>query len=322
MTRVLVTGAAGFIGSHLVDVLLARGDDVVGIDNFDEFYPRAVKEANLEGALAKPGFEFREIDVVDVGSLVAALTPDTVIVHLAAKAGVRPSLEDPIGYVRANVTGTAALAEAAHRAGVTRFVFGSSSSVYGDDTEAPFSEDAVAIHPVSPYAATKRGGELMLEALAPIWNLRCAALRFFTVIGPRQRPDLAVHKFTRLMLAGEPLTLFGDGTQSRDYTYWEDIVDGVLRAIHWTDDAPVGVEYFNLGDARPVPLTELVDTIAAALGTTPRIEWHPMQPGDVQHTFADLTKSSRVLGYRPTTALAEGVQNFVDWYRDIHDDER
>jgi len=319
MTRVMVTGAAGFIGSHLVDALLARGDDVVGIDNFDPFYPRAVKEANLERAMAMPGFEFHEIDLVDVASLVALLTPDTVIVHLAAKAGVRPSLEDPIGYVRANVTGTAAVGEAASRAGVTRLVFGSSSSVYGDDTEAPFLEDAVAIHPVSPYAATKRSGELMLEAMAPIWNLRCAALRFFTVIGPRQRPDLAVHKFTRLILAGETLTLFGDGTQSRDYTYWADIVDGILRAIAWTEDAPVGVEYFNLGDAQPVPLTELVDTIAGALGIVPNIEWHPMQPGDVQHTFADLTKSNQVLGYQPTTELAEGVRNFVLWYRDIHD---
>jgi UDP-glucuronate 4-epimerase len=318
----MVTGAAGFIGSHLVDALLARGDDVVGIDNFDPFYPRAVKEANLEGARNTPGFEFCEIDVVDVASLVALLTPETVIVHLAAKAGVRPSLEDPIGYVRANVTSTTALMEAAHRAGATRVVFGSSSSVYGDDTVAPFSEDAVAVHPVSPYAATKRSSELMLEALAPIWNLRCAALRFFTVIGQRQRPDLAVHKFTRLMLAGEPLTLFGDGTQSRDYTYWADIVDGVMRAIRWTENAPVGVEYFNLGDASPVPLTELVDTIAGALGTTPIIEWHPMQPGDVQHTFADLTKSNQVLGYQPTTALAEGVQNFVHWYRDIYDHER
>ena len=317
----MVTGAAGFIGSHLVDALLARGDDVVGIDNFDPFYPRAVKEANLGRAMAMPGFEFCETDLVDVANLVALLTPDTVIVHLAAKAGVRPSLEDPIGYVRANVTGTAAVAEAARRVGVTRLVFGSSSSVYGDDTEAPFLEDAVAIHPVSPYAATKRSGELMLEAMAPIWNLRCAALRFFTVIGPRQRPDLAVHKFTRLILAGETLTLFGDGTQSRDYTYWADIVDGILRAIAWTEDAPVGVEYFNLGDARPVPLTELVDTIAGALGTVPNIEWHPMQPGDVQHTFADLTKSNQVLGYQPTTELAEGVRNFVLWYRDIHDPE-
>lgn len=322
MTRVLVTGAAGFIGSHLVDALLARGDEVIGVDSFDPFYPRAVKEANLEGALATPGFEFCEIDVIDVGTLVELLTPETVIVHLAAKAGVRPSLEDPIGYVRANVTGTGAIAEAGHRAGVTRFVFGSSSSVYGDDTEAPFSEDAVAIHPVSPYAATKRSGELMLEALSPVWDLRCAALRFFTVIGPRQRPDLAVHKFTRLILAGEPLTLFGDGTQSRDYTYCADIVDGVLRAIRWTGDAPVGVEYFNLGDAHPVPLTELVDTIAGALGKSPLVEWHPMQPGDVQHTYADLDKSSQVLGYQPTTALTEGVQNFVHWYRDIHDHER
>lgn len=178
----------------------------------------------------------------------------------------------------------------------------------------------MAIHPVSPYAATKRGGELVLEALAPLWQLQCAALRLFTVIGPRQRPDLAVHKFTRLITEGQPLTLFGDGTQSRDYTYWSDIVAGTVRAIRWTEEAPVGVEYFNLGGAHPVPLTQLVDTIAEAVGIPPKVEWHPMQPGDVQHTFADLTKSEQVLGYRPTTALAEGVDNFVQWFRDIHDE--
>ena len=322
MTRVLVTGAAGFIGSHLVEALLDRGDQVVGIDNFDPFYPRAVKERNLQSALTAPGFSFHEIDMIDVGSLVSLLSPETVVVHLAAKAGVRPSFEDAIGYCRANVTGTAAVAEAAHRAGATRLVFGSSSSVYGDDTAAPFREDAVAVQPVSPYAATKRGSELLLEALAPVWNLRCAALRFFTVIGPRQRPDLAVHKFTRLILEGQPLTLFGDGTQSRDYTYWADIVDGVIKAVDWTDQAAAGVEYFNLGDAQPIPLTTLVDTIAGALGREPKIEWHPMQPGDVQHTFADITKSRQVLGYQPTTALAEGVQKFVHWYRDVHDHER
>lgn len=322
MTRVLVTGAAGFIGSHLVEALLGRGDEVIGVDNFDPFYPRSTKERNLEGARLLPGFSFHELDLNDVDALCQLLTPDTVVVHLAAKAGVRPSLEDAAGYCHANVTATAAVAEAARRAGATRMVFGSSSSVYGDDTPAPFREDSVAIHPVSPYAATKRGGELLLEALAPVWNLRVAALRFFTVVGPRQRPDLAVHKFTRLIEAGRPLTLFGDGTQSRDYTYCDDIVDGVIRAVSWTDQAPVGVEYFNLGDSQPVSLTDLVDTIAGALDKTPVIEWHPMQPGDVQHTFADITKSREILGYQPTTALAEGVQRFVHWYRDVHGNER
>lgn len=319
MTRVLVTGAAGFIGSHLVEALLRRGDHVVGIDNFDPFYPRETKERNLSVALENERFTFRELDVLDVDGLTECLAPGDVVVHLAAKAGVRPSLENPTAYVKTNVSGTMAVLEAAHRAGSTRFVFGSSSSIYGDDTPAPFREDAVAVHPVSPYAATKRGAELLLESVAAIWQLRCAALRFFTVIGPRQRPDLAIHKFTRLMVDGQSLTLFGDGTQSRDYTYYSDIIEGTLAGIDWTAQAPVGVEYFNLGGADPVPLARLVETIAAALNLEPTVEWQPMQPGDVQHTFADVTKSERILGYRPAIALGEGVEAFVNWYRDIHE---
>jgi len=319
MTRFLVTGAAGFIGSHLVEALLGDGEEVIGIDNFDPFYARSAKERNLAPALADPGFRFHELDVTDVGGMVELLTPETVVIHLAAKAGVRPSIADPIGYLRANVTGTAAMAEAVHRSGARRLVFGSSSSVYGDDTPAPFPEDAPAIHPISPYAATKRAGELLLESLAPLWGLRCAALRYFTVFGPRQRPDLAIHKFTRLMVEQKPLTLFGDGTQSRDYTYWSDIVAGTVAAARWTADAPVGVEYFNLGGAHPVPLARLVTVIADALDLEPRTEWHAMQPGDVQHTSADVSKAERVLGYQPTTGLVEGVASFVDWYREVHE---
>lgn len=319
MTRVFVTGAAGFIGSHLVEALLQRGDTVVGVDNFDPFYGREVKERNLAEGLEHDRFTFHELDILDVDRVVECLTPETVVVHLAAKAGVRPSLENPMAYVEANIAGTMAVLEAAHRVACSRIVFGSSSSIYGDDTPAPFREDAVAVHPVSPYAATKRGAELLLESVAAIWQLRCAALRFFTVFGPRQRPDLAIHKFTRLMVEGRPLTLFGDGTQSRDYTYCSDIIEGTLAGIDWTADAPVGVEYFNLGGADPVPLTRLVETIAAALDIEPAVEWQPMQPGDVQHTFADVTKSERVLGYRPATALGEGVEAFVNWYRDIHE---
>ncbi len=318
MTRVLVTGAAGFIGSHLVETLVRRGDEVVGIDNFDPFYSRAMKERNLRTAASCPGFTFHEQDMRDVDALRARLTPDTVIVHLAARAGVRPSLADPVGYAEMNVAGTAAVLEAARRAGVSRIVLGSSSSVYGDSTPVPFREDAVAIEPVSPYAATKRAAELLLRAVAPVYGFRSAALRFFTVYGPRQRPDLAIHAFARRLVAGEVITLFGDGTQARDYTYCDDIVAGVIAAIDWTAAAPVGMEPFNLGGNRAVATGAMLDEIAAALGIVPRVEWAPMQPGDVQRTAADLTKSGAVLGYAPRTPFPEGIRRFVAWFREAH----
>ena len=208
--------------------------------------------------------------------------------------------------------------EAARRSGVSRIVFGSSSSVYGDTTPAPFREDAVAMEPVSPYAATKRAGELLLAAVAPIYGFRSAALRFFTVYGPRQRPDLAIHAFTRRMLAGEPITLFGDGTQARDYTYCDDIVAGALAAIDWTATAPVGMDLFNLGGNRSVRTGDMVAEIGRAMGIEPRLQWAPMQPGDVQQTAADLTKSGAVLGYAPKTPFPEGVRRFVAWFREAY----
>ena len=318
MTRILVTGAAGFIGSHLVEALVRQGDEVIGIDNFDPFYAREMKERNLAEARRHPGFSFYEVDLLDTNALRSHLTPDTVIIHLAAKAGVRPSLADPVGYARANVTGTASVAEAARGAKVSRILFGSSSSVYGDSTPAPFREDAVAIEPVSPYAATKRAGELFLRSVAPTYGFRVASLRFFTVYGPRQRPDLAIHSFTRKMLAGETITLFGDGTQARDYTYCDDIVVGVLAALRWSADAPVGVEDFNLGGNRSVPTGAMVEEISRTLGIKPVIQWAPMQPGDVQQTAADLTKSGAVLGYAPRTPFPEGIRRFVAWFRESH----
>jgi UDP-glucuronate 4-epimerase len=322
MTRVLVTGAAGFIGSHLLEALCAAGDDVVGVDSFDPFYPRADKERNLRDVARGASVAVHELDVREVARLAALLTPDTVVVHLAARAGVRPSLADPVAYVEANVVGTVAVLEAAHRAGVRRIVFGSSSSVYGDSTPAPYREDAPALEPMSPYAATKRAAELLLHSLAHTRGFQAAALRFFTVYGPRQRPDLAIHAFTRRLTAGEPLTLFGDGTESRDYTYCDDIVAGVIAAVRWTEHAPVGLEIFNLGGSRPVPLKLLVDELAEVLGVTPRLQWAPRQPGDVQHTWADLTKSGAVLHYVPRTPLREGLGRFVEWYREAHARQR
>lgn len=318
MTRVLLTGAAGFIGSHLAERLVARGDEVIGVDNFDPFYAREVKEANLAALRGQAGFRFHELDILDAAALARLLTPETVIIHLAAKAGVRPSLADPSGYLRANVTGTQSLLDAARAAGGPRLVFGSSSSVYGDDTTPPFREDAAAVHPISPYAATKRAGELVLEALAPHAGLRVAALRFFTVYGPRQRPDLAIHSFTRRLAAGQPITMFGDGTDARDYTYIDDIVDGVIAAADWTASAPVGMEVFNLGGNEAIPLKRMIAEIAAALGVEPVIQPAGRQPGDVRLTAADLGKSHRVLGYRPRTSFTEGIRRFVTWFRETH----
>jgi UDP-glucuronate 4-epimerase len=314
MTRVLVTGAAGFIGSHLVEALARRGDDVVGIDNFDPFYDRGMKESNLREA-ANGRLRFHEQDILAVDPLAALLTPDTVLVHLAAKAGVRPSIADPTGYARVNVEGTAAVLEAARRAGVSRVVFGSSSSVYGDTTAAPFREDAPAVDPVSPYAATKRAAELLVRATAPLHGFRAMSLRFFTVFGPRQRPDLAIHAFARRMVDGRPLILFGDGTQARDYTYCDDIVAGVIAAVDWTADAPVGMELVNLGGNRPLPLQALVSELASALGITPTLQRAPMQPGDVQVTCADVEKARRVLGFEARTPFGEGIERFVAWFR-------
>ena len=322
MTRVLVTGAAGFIGSHLVEALLERGDEVIGVDNFDPFYPRAMKERNLREIGQRPRFCFVERDMLDVEALAPLLTADTVLVHLAGRAGVRPSIADAVGYARANVMGTTAVLEAARRAGAVRVVYGSSSSVYGDATPTPFREDAPAVTPVSPYAATKRGGELMLQAVAPLHGFRAASLRFFTVYGPRQRPDLAIHAFARRLAQGLPLTLYGDGSQARDYTYFDDIVRGVLAAVDWTATAPVGMDIFNVGGARPVPLRTLVSVLARAMGVEPRVEWAPLPPGDVQRTFADLEKSRRVLGFDPRMPLEDGIARFVTWFRRAYAEER
>jgi UDP-glucuronate 4-epimerase len=321
MTRVLVTGAAGFIGSHLVEALLGQGHEVVGVDSFDPLYPRSFKERNLAAIGTRDGFRFVEADIRNTDRLAELLDPTTAVVHLAARAGVRPSIQDPVGYVEMNLSGTASVALAMARVGATRLVFGSSSSVYGNSTRAPFREDSPCLDPVSPYAATKRSGELLLGALAPLQGLKVAALRYFTVFGPRQRPDLAIHGFARRMLRRQPLTLFGDGSQARDYTYYSDIVAGTMAAIGWTETAHVGVECFNLGGNRPVPLRDMVATLARAMGIEPVVEWLPMQPGDVELTYADLTKSSAVLGFAPAVPFSVGIERFVEWCRAFYASE-
>ncbi len=315
--RVLVTGAAGFIGSHVCEALVARDYEVVGVDNFDPFYARAVKERNLAGLRQEARFRLLE---ADVARAVPPLEGVEAVLHLAAKPGVRPSLEDPAGYQDANVTGTARVLDAARRAGVRRVVFGSSSSVYGDTTPAPFAEDAPAVSPISPYAASKRAGELVARAFAHLYGTRIICLRFFTVYGPRQRPDLAIHRFTDRIARGLPVQMHGDGSSERDYTYITDVLDGVLAALAWTarSDRDGVCEVVNIGGGERVRLDRLIALIGRTLGRTPQIERAPDQPGDVRLTDADLRRAGRELGFRPRVRIEDGIRQFVRWYEEIH----
>jgi UDP-glucuronate 4-epimerase len=316
--RVLVTGAAGFIGSHTVDALLERGHSVVGIDNFDDFYDPSIKRANLEGALRHPGFVLEVADIRDALAMrrIFAATAPHAVVHLAARAGVRPSIAAPALYADVNVVGTTVLLDAAREAGVDRVVVASTSSVYGNSAEVPFREDDPALYPISPYAATKRATELLCECFAHLNpQMRIIALRFFTVYGPRQRPDLAIHKFTRLISAGEPVPFFGDGSDSRDYTYITDTVQGVLGAVERTRTEPVRYEVFNLGESATTTLSELVALIELAVGRAAVLDRRPPQPGDVHRTFADVSRARALLGYSPCVPISEGIPRFVEWYR-------
>ncbi len=319
MSRILVTGAAGFIGSHLCESLVSAGQEVHGFDNFDAFYPRAVKEGNLTALRGQPRFQFTEGDIVRDPLPTAGVD---AIVHLAARPGVQPSLDDPGSYMDANVTGTARLLDQARRAGIVRMVFGSSSSVYGESTPAPFAEDAVADGPISPYAASKRAGELVSRVFTHLYGTRIACLRFFTVYGPRQRPDLAIHRFTARIMAGQSIVMRGDGSSARDYTYVSDIVDGIVASLDWTtrQDGAGGEPWrvFNLGGGERVRLDRLIAVIAAAAGRQPIIERGADQPGDVPLTAADLSRSERELGYRPKVGIEEGIRRFVAWYREVH----
>jgi UDP-glucuronate 4-epimerase len=316
--RVLVTGAAGFIGSHVSERLCARGGEVVGFDNFDPFYERALKEANLRWLRSSPGFHLVEGDVRDAAALARtfATAKPEVVVHLAALAGVRPSVAEPARYADVNVTGTQRLIDAAVAHGVRRFVFASSSSVYGADSEPPFKETDACLRPLSPYAATKRAAELLLFTAHHLYALDVVALRFFTVFGPRQRPDLAINKFVRLIAAEQPVEIYGDGSSSRDYTFIDDIVDGVLAAIDQPRAAQPGYRIYNLGGAHATTVAELVAVVARVLGKTPRFAWRLPQPGDMGHTLADLTRASGALGYAPRTSIEEGVRRFVEWLSD------
>lgn len=307
----LVTGAAGFIGSHLVDALLAAGWTVTGLDNFDPFYDPAIKERNVAAHLAAPGYRLVRADLRDADTLDREL-PDgfDAIVHLAAKAGVRPSLADAAGYQNVNVGGTQHLLELARRRGVDRFVFGSSSSVYGINPDTPWREATETLRPISPYASTKVSGELMGHVYSYLYGMRFLALRFFSVYGPRQRPDLAIHAFARRMLAGQTIPVFGDGSSRRDYTYVLDVVGGIMAALQYEGGR---YEVINLGNDRTVTLLEMIRALERVLGVRAAIDRQPEQAGDLPQTWASIDKARALLGYEPATSFDDGLASFADW---------
>jgi UDP-glucuronate 4-epimerase len=309
--RVLVTGGAGFIGSHLVQKLLACGHQVVILDDFNDFYDPQIKHGNIADFAADVVVYHMDLrDGDSVRNLFDREKID-VIMHLAARAGVRPSIQQPRLYYDTNVTGTLHLLEAARVTGVERFVFASSSSVYGASKTIPFSENEHLTQTLSPYAATKVAGEFLCSTYSHLYNLRIVALRYFTVYGPRQRPDLAIHQFTRRIYAGQPIDQFGDGTTRRDYTYIDDVIHGTVAALQY--EGPL-FEIFNLGESDTIQLKDLIAAIENALGKKAKINRLPEQPGDMPLTCADISKARKLLGYKPTTRLGEGLPRFIDWF--------
>src|SRR6266571_1666212 len=309
--RILVTGGAGFIGSHLVEKLLAAGDAVIILDDFNDFYDPQIKRANIAG-FAKDVTVWH-VDLRDGAAVRSLFHREKVdaIAHLAARAGVRPSIQLPQLYYDTNVTGTLHLLEAARVTGVERFVFASSSSVYGVSKRIPFSEDEHLTQTLSPYAATKIAGEFLCSTYSHLYNLRVVALRYFTVYGPRQRPDLAIHQFARRIYAGQPIDQFGDGTTRRDYTYIDDVIQGTIAALQY-DGPPFDI--FNLGESETIQLKDLISAIEKALGKKAKVNQLPEQPGDVPLTCADISKARRLLNYNPTTPLSVGLPKFVEWF--------
>jgi UDP-glucuronate 4-epimerase len=310
--NVLVTGGAGFIGSHLVERLLGEGHRVVCLDNFDDFYDPALKRRNLARALQDPSFKLVERDLRDEGGLIKILAREKIdgVAHLAARAGVRPSVQNPALYADVNIRGTICLLEACRENGVRRFLFASSSSVYGNSSQVPFSEDDPVNHPISPYAATKKAGELLCHTYYHLYGMDVACLRYFTVYGPRQRPEMAIHHFTRSIQEGRKISLFGDGSSRRDYTYIDDAVDGTVAALFREH----GFQIYNIGESQTISLGELIRAIEEQAGKKAILEYLPEQPGDVRQTFADIRKAKEQLGYNPQTKIREGLARFVQWY--------
>ena len=315
--KILLTGCAGFIGSHTLDRLLADGHHVIGLDNFDPFYDRVLKAANIAAHADQSGFELLEADLADVETyqklrFMVGKEPVDAIIHLAAKAGVRPSIEDPVGYQRANVIATQNLLEFTKDEGIKQFVFASSSSVYGVNPNVPWTEKHDVSGPISPYASTKVSCELLGHVYSHLYGIRFLGLRFFTVYGPRQRPDLAINKFVRLIEAGEPIPVFGDGSTRRDYTFIEDIVEGIIESLHY-DKTPY--EVINLGNDQTVTLSEMIKTIEEVVGKSAIIDRQSEQPGDVPQTWADVSKANKLFGYKPSISFKDGVSQFYKWQK-------
>ena len=317
MKTYLITGGAGFIGSSLADKLLENNCKVLVIDNFCNFYDPKIKEENIKEALLNPNYKLYRGDIRDLELLDKIFSENKIdaVIHLAAMAGVRPSIEDPILYQEVNCMGTQNLLETMKKYNVLNLVMASSSSVYGNNKTVPFKETDIVDFAISPYAATKKANEVMTHVYHKLFNFNVIMLRFFTVYGPRQRPDLAINKFTQLMLNNEKIPMFGDGLTSRDYTYIDDIVFGIEKSIQYTEENKNVYEIINLGNSSPITLLSMINIIGRVVGINPQIEKLPMQPGDVERTYADISKAKKLLGYNPKTSFEKGIENFVIWYK-------
>lgn len=318
MKKYLVTGGAGFIGSTLVDRLLKEGNSVIVVDNFCNFYSPEIKENNVKHNLNNLNYKLYKMDIRDNEQLSKVFSDNKIdgIFHLAAMAGVRPSIENPILYQEVNGIGTQNILEEAKKNNIKNLVMASSSSVYGNCKEVPFKEDFIVDYAISPYAATKKSNEVMAHVYHHLFNMNIIMLRFFTVFGPRQRPDLAINKFTRLMLDGKEIPMFGDGSTSRDYTYVDDIVDGIIKSMNYAENNNNVYEIINLGNSSPISLKEMISIIGETIGVEPVINQLPMQPGDVERTYADISKARKLLNYEPQTSFKSGIEKFVEWYKE------
>jgi len=316
--RYLITGGAGFIGSHLVEQLISENHEILCLDNFNDYYNPAIKWKNIDAVRHYPNYKMIQGDILDEALLDQIFQQQQFdgIVHLAARAGVRPSVLQPGLYEEVNIRGTLNLLEMAKKYQIPKFIFASSSSVYGNNRKVPFSERDAVDNPISPYAATKKAGELICFTYSSLYDISVSCLRFFTVYGPRQRPDMAIHKFTKLISRGQEIPIYGDGSAKRDFTFITDIVDGIIRTIEKCD----GYNIYNLGESRVVPLMQLIKLIEENLAKKARIKWLAPQPGDVAITYADISKATRELNYQPSVAIEEGIRLFVEWFKK-HDSE-